>query len=227
MILAFETATEVCSVAIGTGESRIGELRETGRGIHSEKTFLFAEELLKRHSADFSTVTQVLISRGPGQYTGLRIGAAGVKGMLFGRQIPLWSIGTLEGFAAGVILKEGFSGRLHSVIDARREHLYHQLFTVESERVSAGEAEIIEISKIDQMIGGGDRIVGTGLERLVSYGEPGVQFFDRESISAANLIRARKDRRFSGWFQEEEPAQFEPDYLTAGQVNNSRPGSAG
>jgi len=222
MILAIETATQVCSVALQITSGNIFEKRISGKGIHSEKLFLFIEELFEEHQITIGQIQRVLISAGPGQYTGLRIGAAGIKGILFGRNIPLYGTGTLEAFAAGLICKKEITGYVHSVVDARRDHLYHQKFSVSDEKaVRVTHSSIRELSEIDKDLAEGDSVIGTGFERLDKYKNHGINFYNESWISAENLILAAQDERFSGWFKEKITATFEPLYLTSGQVNNT------
>jgi hypothetical protein len=75
---------------------------------------------------------------------------------------------------------------------------------------------------VDRMLEPGDTIIGTGLERLPSFGNGVCNFYDKNYISAVNLIRARNDARFQGLFKVADPAQFEPEYLTTSQVNNTK-----
>lgn len=221
MILAIETATEVCSVAIKPPYGKIEEKRITGKAVHSEKLFGFIDFFLNKYRMKMEQFSMILVSRGPGQYTGLRIGAAGIKGLMLGNNIQLWSIGTLEGFAASFIGRDIEKGNVHAVIDARRKHLYYQSFRFTGNTVTAGEATILEIDEIESMINPGDTIIGTGLERLPSYGNVEMKFLGHSYISAANLIKARFESRYSKFFIKEEPEQFEPVYLTTRQVNDT------
>ncbi len=221
MKLAIETATEVCSVALELDDDRVVEKRQAGKGIHSEKMFQFIEQLLNENQLEPDQISEVLLSIGPGQYTGLRIGAAGVKGFLISKKTELYTIGTLEGFAAAFSERDSIKGNVHAVIDARREHLYHQKFEFKDDRVFKSNASIQKITSIDQLIQTGDIIIGTGLERLEVFGSTGLKFFDADMISAKNLIRARHDTRFSEFYNRTDPAEFEPLYLTTRQVNNT------
>ena len=71
----------------------------------------------------------VLLGAGPGSYTGLRVAASAVKGLLFGQDVTLFGVNTLAGFAAGM---NEFTGdqNVHVIIDARRTHVYTQSFRV-------------------------------------------------------------------------------------------------
>lgn len=224
MILAIETSTEVCSVALQTAPGVIEEMRETGKAIHSELLFRFVGQLLSESDISPDQLSEVLLSKGPGQYTGLRIGAAGVKGFLMGKNIPLVTLGTLEGFAGAFVNGNCPPGTLHAVIDARRKHLYHQTFRFSGDSVGAGRPAILTIDDIDRMLEPGDTIIGTGLERLSSFGNGVYNFYDKDYISAVNLIRARNDLRFEKLFETVDPVQVEPEYLTTSQVNNTETG---
>jgi tRNA threonylcarbamoyladenosine biosynthesis protein TsaB len=221
MILAVETATEVCSIALKLDNGKIEEERVAGKAVHSEMMFRFIELLLKKHEVRIDELSQILISRGPGQYTGLRIGAAGVKGLMLKKNVELWSIGTLEGFTAAVKGRGDATGAVHAVIDARRKHLYHQSFKITDDRIISEGPAILQIKDIDSILDIGDTIIGTGLERLSSYGNVKMKFLDHSYISAVNLIKARVDSRFDDFFKQEDPAAFDPVYLTTRQVNNT------
>ena len=79
MILAYETSTQVCSVAFLNNEGEIFQKRITGRSVHSDHVFLFTEELINEHAFNIGDLEAVLVSNGPGSYTGLRIAASAIK----------------------------------------------------------------------------------------------------------------------------------------------------
>lgn len=219
--LALETATPVCSVALGIGEE-VYVLREEGRGIHSEAMFRMTKEVLTRYSLEISDLDAVLVSRGPGQYTGLRIAASGVKGMLFGQTVPLWSLGTLEGFAAALITGESEPGRvIHAVLDARRTHLYHQRFVRSDNGWARFDPAIRTLEELVQEIGSDSWLVGTGMHRLEFSATSGPQMASPEAVSAESILRAWQDDRLKSWFHKENPVRFEPDYLGSGAPRRS------
>lgn len=218
IILAIETATPVCSVALRKSDGRIVEKRIEGRGVHSERTFLFIKELFDRAEITVSNLDAVLFSNGPGSYTGLRIGAAAVKGLLFGRDVEFFTYPTLLSFAAALSIK-GEAGTIHSVIDARREHLYWQ--SVESGGEVIGDPQVMELSVLKENIEEGDTIIGTGWERLEIDPQKKVTYIGSEGISAANLIHAFDDKTRKRYFVKENPESFVPEYLTMSQINNS------
>jgi len=221
MILAIETSTPVCSVALKATERGVWEKRIEGRGVHSERLFTFTGELLERAGAGISDLDAILFSRGPGSYTGLRIGAAAIKGFLFGRDVPLYTFPTLFSFAAG--LKPGSTPcDIFSVIDARRIHLYVQRFHRSgSELTKKGEASVKELDKIKDELTDNSVIVGTGWNRLNLEEESGVKTFGSESISATSMITAWNSESLKKHFKKEDPQLFDPDYLEIAQLNNS------
>ncbi|MGI9549871.1 MAG: tRNA (adenosine(37)-N6)-threonylcarbamoyltransferase complex dimerization subunit type 1 TsaB, partial [Aurantibacter sp.] len=97
IILNIESATTNCSVSI----SRDGELlsikeQDSPNYSHSEQLHLFIEEVLKEGNIGLADLDAIAVSKGPGSYTGLRIGVSGAKGLCFALEIPLISIATLE-----------------------------------------------------------------------------------------------------------------------------------
>lgn len=218
-ILAIETSTPVCSVALQSANGRVTEKRIEGQGVHSEKTFLFIQELLERAKLTVSDLDCVLFSNGPGSYTGLRIGAAAIKGLLFRKEVPLFTFPTLLSFAAGVLeMKEQNS--VHAVIDARREHLYWQ--KVDDDGRTVSEAQIIEIKELEKLLVKGDILVGTGWERLSFDEKNHFQCIGTVGISAVHLIKAYRHENLQKHFEKVNVETFEPNYITMSQVNNSR-----
>lgn len=95
-ILNIETSTEVCSITI----SKNGELlfkKETSDGLsHSELLTVFIEEVLAENQFGLNQLDAIAVSKGPGSYTGLRIGVSVAKGLCYGLGIPLIAVNSLE-----------------------------------------------------------------------------------------------------------------------------------
>ena len=220
MILAIETSTPVCSVALGKPGGAIIEKRIEGRGVHSESTFTFIQELLQNNDLNVQDLEAILFSNGPGSYTGLRIGAAAIKGLLFGRNVPLYTLSSLLSFSVPLLSAE--KRTIHSVIDARREHLYHQkIERINSADIHVSIPAVREIEVIKKEIMSGDVIIGTGWDRLDVKKNENITFLGKKEISAKNLIIGWDNESVKAYFKQQNAESFEPDYLTLSQINNS------
>lgn len=218
VLLALETSTPVCSVALRTSNGRVTEKRIEGRGVHSEKTFLFIQELLERAGLNVSDLDAVLFSNGPGSYTGLRIGAAAIKGLLYGKEVSLYTFPTLISFSVPIVLGGDYD-TVFAVIDARREHLYAQQIGDSGSMIS--EASVMQLSELKGKIKNGYAVIGTGWDRLSLSDKKNVRFVGPEGISAVSLISAFGDKTFQKQFKKADVETFEPEYLNMAQVNNS------
>jgi len=222
MILAIETSTPVCSVALQRSNRLAWEKRIEGKGVHSERLFTFTDELLERASVKIKDLDAILFSRGPGSYTGLRIGAAAVKGYLYGHDVPLYTFPTLISFAAGLTLDKKYHD-IFSVIDARRKHLYIQRLHSDGGNIRVDTSpEIEEISKIQEDLTNETVLVGTGWERLNLENHNHEKRFGKEAVSAKNLLTAWNTEYLKDYFTKEDPQAFEPEYLELAQINNSK-----
>lgn len=218
-LLAIETATPICSVAMSTADGVIKEEKIKGTSVHSDNTFLFIQKLMDEHSINIEDLDAVLFSHGPGSYTGLRIGASAIKGLLFNQNVPLYSLSSLTSFASPYLIKEPQT--VHAVIDARREHLYYQKIAKTSEtELKIGEEKVLKITDIESNIKRGDIVTGTGLHRLTSPYKTVETWIGEENISAKNLIFAWNDSTLRSLFKGRDVELFEPEYLTMSQLNS-------
>lgn len=217
MILALETATPVCSVALENASGCRFEKRTDTPRSHSGKLFLFIRELMDEQQFSVKDLSAVLISEGPGSYTGLRIGASGVKGLLFGSDVPLYSVSTLTSLAVSAHQQRPSASTIHAILDARRVHLYHQTFSLSNNGLNpVNEVDLRRIKEVEPMIEPDDVIIGTGLERLRDATREKAHCYDHEHISAQSLIDLYH-RRSDEFIQEVSPADFDPNYFTTGQ----------
>jgi len=219
MQLALETSTNICSVAYKNTDGEIYEKRTDEHGSHSEQLFLFIEDLKKNYKFEIRELDSIIVSEGPGSYTGLRISASAVKGLLFQTDIKLYTANTLASFAAEAAVRAETSGSIHSVIDARRVHLYHQKFTFDSGKLSAGKnVEVIPIEQFEMMIKPGDMIIGTGLKRISDEALSGIHIFSTDNISAKSLFRLAEFDRSGAFVKEKNIKEYKPEYFTSRQV---------
>lgn len=217
-ILAIETATPVCSVALSSNDGVINEKKIKGIGVHSDNTFLFIQELMYEYSIYTEDLEAVLFSHGPGSYTGLRIGASAIKGLLFNQKVPLYSLSSLTSYASPFLRNEPQT--VHAVIDARREHLYYQKIvkTLDKE-LEVSDESILKIKDIELTIKRDDIVTGTGLHRITFPHKTDGTWFN-DNISAKNLILAWGDPTLSRLFKKRDVELFEPEYLTMSQLGD-------
>lgn len=221
MLLAIETATDVCSVVFENDAGDCFEKRTDTRGSHSEKLFLFVRELMHEHSFAVDQLEGVIVSRGPGSYTGLRIAASGVKGLLFAADVPLYAASTLASYAAAATVEATPGTLIHAVIDARRVHMYHQSFRAGPEGQSPApqdDIEIIPIADIQKMLKSGDHVIGSGIERFGQHSLEGIKVMDEARISAGSLLTLFHSSNRRDIMEAVSPDRFEPLYYTSGQV---------
>lgn len=220
MILAIETATDVCSVALRNNEGERFEKRTESRGSHSEKLFLFIRDLMDEHQFAIDDLSSMLVSEGPGSYTGLRIAASGIKGLLFGTDVPLYAVSTMASFACSVKETEK-KMTIHAIIDARRVHVYHRKFTVSGGiLIAEKEVEVIPIEVFEKLVLPGDIIVGTGLKRLDQSVVRKAHAVGKESITARSLIDLYEREERDQFVRQVSPEAFDPRYHTSNQVES-------
>lgn len=219
MQLALETSTNICSVALRSSEGKVWEKRTETRGTHSEKLFLFIDELLKTHDAVVGELDSVIVSEGPGSYTGLRISASAVKGLLFQSKVKLYAANTLAGFAYSAAKVNPEVTCIHSIIDARRVHVYHQAFEYSTGTITAkNEVRVTPIEEFEDMLKEGEAVIGTGLKRINQKKLDKAEIFDASHITARSLFKLYDEDKAREFIREEDPREFDPKYYTTGQV---------
>ena len=155
MILCLETATPVCSVALNESCCTIA-LRETeGQNAHSEKITNFIREVMEVAKIDYSQLDAVAVSKGPGSYTGLRIGVSTAKGICYAADLPLMAIDTLEAMAYGMKAKLGSQIGEHDLlipmIDARRMEVYAAIFDANLNKINDTAAQVINENSFEDL----------------------------------------------------------------------------
>eukprot|EP01133_Synstelium_polycarpum_P010013 gene10013-11687_t len=145
IILQIETATQTCSVALSRNGETLLVKEETAQNIHAGSLTLFIDELMKTAGFTYPQLDAIAISKGPGSYTGLRIGVSTAKGLCFALEKPLFAIDTLKMMAAGFVANnKGYNGLICPMIDARRMEVYTRVFNARLEPLSDTEAKIID-----------------------------------------------------------------------------------
>lgn len=132
MILAIETATEICSTALVHGGTIINERNVDEKNIHSERLLVLISEMLAESSIPKEQVEAIAVSIGPGSFTGLRIGLSTAKGLALALDIPIIAIPTLDGIAEAFRLEHKYNNEKSfcALIDAKREESFFAFYTI-------------------------------------------------------------------------------------------------
>ena len=219
LILAIETGTDICSVAL-VRDGELVALRESDEERnHAKKIAVFVDELLKECGVAADDLDAVAVSKGPGSYTGLRIGVSFAKGLCYGQNIPLVAVGSLdslvevarEDFEAGIIDVENWNdATLCPMIDARRMEVYTQTFNSEGVAQSDVEAKIIDEESFSAERNGKPFVIfGSGAKKCAEVLEGAI--FIEVVPSARGMARLAEKAFAEG--KTEDVAYFEPFYL--------------
>lgn len=128
-ILQIETATQVCSVALSVNGETIVCKEQSAVNIHAANLTLFIQEAMQTAGLTYTHIDAVAVSKGPGSYTGLRIGVSTAKGLCFALDKPLIAINTLKMMANGFInAHPNYSGLVCPMIDARRMEVFTAIY---------------------------------------------------------------------------------------------------
>lgn len=209
LILNIETATKVCSIALGKGGNLIDfiDLLEDDYS-HSEKLNLSVIDLLKKNNVLLSELDAIAISSGPGSYTGLRIGTSSAKGFCYGLDIPLIAINTLTSLCQRVKITEGVKIPL---IDARRMEIFGGLYSATNSKLKEDFNLVIEsdsFSEIEEK----KHLFGNGSEKLKELlsTNNSINFIDNITCSAKGMVSLSEEKFNAKEF--EDVAYFEPNY---------------
>lgn len=127
-ILAFETSAKAASVALTQEGKLLGESYQNTGLTHSQTLMVMAQDLLQQCGVAISQLDAVAVAKGPGSFTGVRIGVAAAKGLAWGAELPCVGVSTLSAMAAGLGAWQGY---VCPVMDARRSQVYNALFHVD------------------------------------------------------------------------------------------------
>lgn len=147
-ILAIDTALEACSVVVMDGETVVArEVEAMARG-HAEALMPMIARLRDAAALDFAALDRIVVTVGPGSFTGLRVGIAAARGIGLAAGKPVVGITTLGAFAAPLIAADS-SSPVVAAIDARHGHVYLQAFDGDgATRVKAGVVSVAEAVRL-------------------------------------------------------------------------------
>ncbi len=210
-ILYLETSSKNCSVAISEDEKLLCLCEEISENYkQSESLHTFVEWALEGAEIELKDIQAVCLGKGPGSYTGLRIGAASAKGFCFGLNIPLVAVNSLDSLAEPFFNQE--YDYIVSLVDARRMEVYCKIFDGKGTEISSTEAKIIDENSFSELSDKKVLFVGDGAKKVEEtlHFENAV-FMWKTYPSAQHLISKANERIRNKEF--EDVAYFEPYYL--------------
>ncbi len=211
LILNIETSTKNCSVSLSKDGNCISIKEENdGNYSHAEKLHVFIDEILKEQQLKVADLDAIAVGKGPGSYTGLRIGVSTAKGLAYAANLPLISIHTLKTLATSVSVENGL---LVPMLDARRLEVYSAIFDNEYNFVRDVEAQIIDEHSFKELL---DQqtitFLGDGAAKCKDIIQhPNATFIDNKFPSTRQMCVLAEEKFKANDF--EDVAYFEPFYL--------------
>jgi tRNA threonylcarbamoyladenosine biosynthesis protein TsaB len=204
-------------------------LRETSEERdHARRVARYTEEVLRKGNIEATRLDAVAVSKGPGSYTGLRIGVSFAKGLCYGLGIPLIGVGSLDSLAHSAIeahevglfsIVDWESAVLVPMIDARRMEVFGQVFSTSGAPLTDSEAWIIDEGSLADFRDGREVVIfGSGAEKCRQT-LPWTRFIDimPSACGMAGLATAAFEAQ-----KFEDTAYFEPFYLKDFVVTQSK-----
>ena len=224
LILGLESSAKACSAALSRDGDVLAEHYENSGLTHSQTLLPMAEALLAEAGLTMRDLDAVAVARGPGSFTGVRIGVATAKGLCWGADKPAIGVSTLEAMAwNGAQAPEG--SLLCCAMDARRSQVYNALFTFAHgapQRLTEDRA--IGLPELAEELRGSEKpiwVLGDGGELCWKYlTENGIPAF--LPPEETRLQRASGVCRAAARKQPENAGALQPVYLRLSQAERER-----
>ena len=216
-ILLIETSTALCSVALAQDGAVTSYRESSAPKAHASLTAVFIQEMLAERGLTLADCDAVCVSKGPGSYTGLRVGVSTAKGLCFGSGKPLLAVGTLDTLVAQAETPNDFR-YIIPMIDARRMEVYTAVFEIagqagnDARQITETAPAIIDENSFAEYLEQGPCLfIGDGAGKCADViKHPNAHFIQccpKASAMLQPAMAAYKEKRF------EDVAYFEPFYL--------------
>lgn len=222
LTIAFDTSTKNLSVALYKDCALLDVMNFKGEGyVHSEKLLPFIQQVLAKNKFKLSELEAILLGTGPGSYTGLRIGASAAKALSFSLDIPVYGMSSNE-ILYWSCLEEAESigaGKIVTMIDARRDEVYLQVFDLNNQICGKIESKIIDQDFVDSLKS----------EIVLWSGDGAMKFQDRfdlgESVISTSCV-INEVGQLNRFFETERLTEILLDtaYFDANYVKSYQPG---
>lgn len=202
LLLAMDTTTTVCSVAVGEEGKLMAEYLLNINKTHSQRLMPLIISLLKDSDIDRKQLEGIAVAVGPGSFTGIRIGVSTARGLAQGLGVPLIGVNTLEALAG---VGASYPGLLCPLLDARRNQIYTSVYRgggTDLEEVEPAQAiSLADLSRKLMSYGEEVLFLGDNLPAFRKVLKPALTDYYREMPFSASLNRASSVllRAFVNW----------------------------
>ena len=208
-IILIETSTSLCSVALAENGAITAYRESSAPKAHASLTTVFVQEVLAERGLALSDCDAVCVSKGPGSYTGLRVGVSTAKGLCFGSGKPLVAVGTLDTLVAQADNSQ--FKFIIPMIDARRMEVYAAVFE-DSHQITETAPVIVDENSFSEYLEQGPCLfIGDGAGKCADVIRHQNAHFCQCNPKASAMLHpameALNEKRF------EDVAYFEPFYL--------------
>jgi tRNA threonylcarbamoyladenosine biosynthesis protein TsaB len=213
-ILNIESTSTVCSVALSSENFILGVKELSGSLSHAENLHLFIQQVLESSNIKAQQLNAIAISKGPGSYTGLRIGSSTAKGLAFALKIPLIAVDTLQAMSSQCVDRGTEDSLLCPLIDARRMEVYTAAYDQHLNEVVPVNALIVDEAGKEIFNRGRELFFfGNGMPKCkeILRALPNANFIEGIEPSASLMAGLSYQKYLDKTF--EDTAYFEPFYL--------------
>ncbi|GAB2578804.1 tRNA (adenosine(37)-N6)-threonylcarbamoyltransferase complex dimerization subunit type 1 TsaB [Spirosoma areae] len=215
LILSLDTSTAACSVALHQDDALLGSYELFTERTSAAMLTTLIDNVVRQTGHELSQLDAVAVAKGPGSYTGLRIGVSTAKGLCFAIDKPLLAVNTLTAMTEQIRAYFPMGYILCPMIDARRMEVYCALYTPDGHEVQPTSAQIINENSFSEWLTKGPVVFfgdGAAKCRALLCEHPNAIFPDIPVVPSARTVGKLATLAFAK-NQVENLAQFEPFYL--------------
>jgi len=216
LIINIETSTKTCSVCIAKNGKLIDIIEiKSEKYMHSEKLHVLIQNILTKNRLSLDQLDAIGVCKGPGSFTGLRIGVSAAKGMAYALKKPLVSCYTNDLMMENYSITNISNKALYlTMIDARREEVYMGAYNFQKTRVSPITAQVINEEYVNEILLDNNEVVflGEGARKFkAKFKNKNLLIHDQDLTSASGMVKLTYEKYMTKSF--EDVAYFNPFYL--------------
>lgn len=223
-LLLIETSTPVASIVLASGMEAVASLTMKVDKGHARLIAPMIQQCLTNAQWQVGDLDGIVVSAGPGSYTGLRVGVSTAKGIALAGQLPLLAINSLQGLAGSVVpIAKVLQANIVAMTDARRMEVYLARFDQQAQEISPTKAMIMEAGALTEWLDACPHLfVGDGVEkcREILESHPNAILLPEYGYDATGMIRLANEKFHRQEFEDLEA--FEPFYLKSVRITKPR-----